>query len=73
MIGSNDQGFPLGTNELWFNLYTPLRFVSASVNGEEASLGSEREFDLWVYNQVFQIPPGETLVIEVDEGVVDPR
>jgi hypothetical protein len=73
VIGSNDQGLPLGTNEVWFNLYTPLRFVSARVDGERASLGSQREFDLWVYHQVFRIPPGETLVVEVElEGVVAP-
>jgi hypothetical protein len=73
VIGSNDQGFPLGTNELWFNVYTPLRFVSAAVDGEPSSLGSEREFDLWAYSQVFQIPRGETLVIDLElEGLVQP-
>lgn len=73
VIGSNDQGLPLGTNEVWFNLYTPLQFVSATVDGERASLGAQREFGLWVYHDVFRIPPGGTLVVEVElEGRVEP-
>lgn len=66
VIGNNDQGFPPGTNEVWLNLYTPLRYVSAKVNGETTPLGTEREFDLWVYNQFFRIAPGETLTLELE-------
>ena len=66
VIGNNDQGFPPGTNEVWLNFYTPLRYVSSTVNGERTPLGTEREFNMWVYNQFFQIGPGETLTVEIE-------
>jgi hypothetical protein len=73
VIGSTDNSYPLGTNGLWLNLYSPLRFVSATVNGEAAAFGSEREFDLWVYSQNLSVAPGETAVVEVKlAGVIDP-
>jgi hypothetical protein len=66
VIGSNDQGLPPGTNEVWLHVYTPLQFVSAMIDGEPSSLGSEREFGVWAYNRSIEIPPGETLVVELE-------
>ncbi len=66
IIGSNDQGLPLGTNAMFFSFYTPHALADATIDGEPFGVEVQRELGLRVYSRFIQIPPGETRTIELD-------
>jgi hypothetical protein len=73
VIGNNDQGFPLGTNEAVVSFYTPHQLVTGRVEGEEVGFRSNRELGYWVFATVVHIPPGGTIELELDlRGQVTP-
>src|SRR5690606_38125642 len=42
IIGSNDQGLPLGTNAMFFSFYTPHLLRQASLDGEDWQVEVQR-------------------------------
>jgi hypothetical protein len=72
IIGSNDQGLPLGTNALFFSFYTPHALSDARLDGEPVGVEVQRELGLRVYSRFLEIPPGESRVIELElEGSLE--
>lgn len=73
VVGSNDQGFPVGTNEVLVSVYTPHRIVGGTVDGEPVGFRSNQELGYSVFATLVRIPAGETVVVEMDfEGRVAP-
>jgi hypothetical protein len=73
VIGSNDQGFPAGTNEVLVSVYTPHRLLRGEVDGEQVGFRSNRELGYSVFATLVRIPAGETVVVELDfEGRIPP-
>lgn len=72
IIGNNDQGYPLGTNLLYFSFYTPHHLREARLDGERIGLEFQRELGWAVYSRFLEIPPGGSVQIELDlEGLLD--
>ena len=65
MIG-NTIGLPRGTNKSFVSIYTLYDMTGARVNGQPATIQSEREAQHNVYSTFVTIPPGETATVEVD-------
>jgi hypothetical protein len=73
IIGSNDQGLPLGTNAMFFSFYTPHRLREARRDGEKIAVSPEREHGYRVYTTFLEIPPGQEVTLELQlEGEVTP-
>jgi hypothetical protein len=73
MIGNNDQGLPFGTNALYFSFYTPHRLSAGVVDGERVSFEYHRELGYRVYSRFFEIPPGESVRIQLQlSGELEP-
>jgi hypothetical protein len=73
VVGSNDQGFPLGTNEVLVSVYTPHRLLSGRVDGEQVGFRSNEELGYSVFATLVRIPAGETAVVEMElEGRLAP-
>lgn len=68
VIGSNDQGLPLGTNELYLSFYSPYHLKRATIDGEPQGMEYQREFGYAVYSRFVTIPSGATVtvVLELD-------
>jgi hypothetical protein len=66
VVGSNDQGFPVGTNEVLVSVYTPHRLVGGRVDGQPVGFRSNRELGYSVFATLVRIPAGETVVVEMD-------
>jgi hypothetical protein len=66
IIGSNDQGLPLGTNAVFFSFYTPHALNDARLDGEPLGVEVQRELGLRVYSRFLEIAPGESRVIELE-------
>lgn len=73
-IIGNSVGLPPGTNRSYVSLYSALELEAARVDGQPASMQSERELERNVYSTFVSIPPGETVTIELDlVGSIDGR
>ena len=59
IIGNNDQGFPFGTNAMQLQLYSPLGFRNAAIDGEPVGVELGQEFGWPQVAVSLQIPPGE--------------
>lgn len=57
---------PVGTNRLYFSIYTPHSLVGATVGGIPASLESELELGRRVYSTFVDLPPQSEVVVELD-------
>jgi hypothetical protein len=66
IIGSNDQGLPLGTNAMFFSFYTPHLLREAKLDGEKIAVSPERELGFRVYTTYLEIPPGREVTIELE-------
>jgi hypothetical protein len=66
IIGNNDQGFPLGTNELFFSFYTPLGLRDATIDGQATPMEYQLEFGYSVYSRFITIPSGATVTVDLD-------
>src|SRR5690606_31405645 len=66
VVGSNDQGFPVGTNEVLVSVYTPHRLISGRVDGQQVGFRSNRELGYSVFATLVRIPAGETVVVEME-------
>ncbi len=72
VVGSNDQGLPLGTNRLTLVVYSPHTLVSATVDGVEQGFQVVPEFGLLSFARRMDIAPGQTVVVELQlEGDLD--
>lgn len=73
VIGSHaGSGLAPGTNLSWLSLYTPLRLVSARLDGEDAgfSTGTD-EGGVLAYSSFVRIPSGSTVTLTIDlEGTL---
>jgi hypothetical protein len=73
VVGSNDQGFPVGTNEVLVSVYTPHRLLSGTVDGEQVGFRSNQELGYSVFATLVRIPAGATVVVEMElEGRLSP-
>ncbi len=66
VIGSNDQGFPLGTNVALFSVHTALDLVSVRINGVAVPAGRDAAFGGEAITFTVEIPSMTTLVVELD-------
>ena len=66
IIGSNDQGLPLGTNAMYLSFYTPHLLRSMEFDGEETGFEVHREGGFRVYSQWVDLEPGQELTIELE-------
>jgi Protein of unknown function (DUF4012) len=62
----NAVGLPRGTNRSFVSLYSPFDLTEARVGGRPAELQAEVELGRNVYSAFVDIPPGESVVIELD-------
>ncbi len=73
VIGSNDQGLPLGTNRQYLSIYSPLDLVGATVDGRPVTLETNHEFGWRVYSTFVTIDAASSVQLEVElAGRVDP-
>jgi hypothetical protein len=65
-VVANARGAPRGTNVAWFTIFTPHVVTDARIDGRSLLLGisEERGLNGWD-TPLIQIPPGETVVVEV--------
>lgn len=66
IIGSNDQGLPLGTNAMFFSFYTPHLVREIRLDGEEWQTEVQREGGYRVYSRFLELGPGQEIIIEID-------
>jgi hypothetical protein len=66
IIGSNDQGLPLGTNAMFFSFYTPHLLREAKLDGERIAVSPERENGYRVYTTYLEIPAGREITVELE-------
>lgn len=66
IIGSNDQGLPLGTNVVYLSLYTPLGLRTAKDATHAVPLEFQRELGYSVYSAYVEIPSGGTATLELE-------
>ncbi len=71
VIGSNDQGLPLGTNRQYVSVYSPHLITGARLGGAAHLMETNTELGWQTYSTYVEIAPGETVVLEIDlVGVV---
>ncbi|MEM8708565.1 MAG: hypothetical protein AAGE98_19020, partial [Actinomycetota bacterium] len=66
VIGSNDQGFPPGTNVARVHLHTALDLVSLEVDGVETPADRRSAFGAEAIGTVVEIPSGATVVLRYE-------
>ncbi|MGI9602575.1 MAG: DUF4012 domain-containing protein [Acidimicrobiales bacterium] len=66
VIGSNDQGLPLGTNRQYLSVYSPHLIAGARVDGETHLMETNLELGWQTYSTYLEIGPGETVELEID-------
>ena len=57
---------PTGTSRLYVSIYSPWSLTAARINGEDATVESERERNRNVYSTFIDVPPGGEVKIELD-------
>lgn len=62
----NDVDLPSGFNRSFVSIYSPWMLREARIDGEAAGLQPERELDRYAYSAFVDIPPGESVVVELD-------
>lgn len=63
---------PTGSNKTYLSVYSPLYLAGARVDGRDRLMESERERDRNVYSTYVVIPPGGSVLVELDlEGRLD--
>ena len=73
VVGSNDQGLPVGTNRAVVTIYSPHSASQVTVDGQPAALQTERELDLYAHTLMVDIEPGATVDITLLlSGRIDP-
>lgn len=64
---------PMGTNRTQVAVFSPLELTSARIDGRSAPVEIQSEFGGSVYSFTLVIPPGGSVVLELDlQGAVDP-
>lgn len=66
VVGNGEDDLPRGYNRSYVSIYSPWALSSGRIDGEEAGLHPERELDRYVYATYVDIPPGESVTIELD-------
>jgi hypothetical protein len=66
VIGSNDQGYPPGTNVANVAVHTALDLVAARLDDEPIDVGRALVFDGEAVSAVVEIPPGGRRRLEID-------
>jgi hypothetical protein len=65
IIGSNDQGLPLGTNSMFFSFYTPHLLRDATLDGDPLPMEVQREGGYRKYSRFLELAPGQEIIIEL--------
>jgi hypothetical protein len=65
IIGSNDQGLPLGTNSMFFSFYTPHLLREATLDGDRIPMEVQREGGYRKYSRFLELAPGQEVTIEL--------
>ena len=66
IIGSNDQGYPLGTNVARLTVHTSLDLVTARLDGEPFLVERETAFGHDAITALIEVPPGGSRLLEID-------
>jgi hypothetical protein len=70
----NVVGLPRGTNRSFVSVYSPFELAASRVGGQPAPVQSELEAEYHVYSTFVDIPPGASVVLELDlTGSVERR
>ncbi|MCC5952475.1 MAG: DUF4012 domain-containing protein [Acidimicrobiia bacterium] len=73
VVGSNDRGLPVGTNRMFFSVYSPLNLVELRIDGQVVPHERDVEFGWFTYSTFLEVPPGATVVVElILAGRVEP-
>src|SRR5262245_31189452 len=73
-VVGNVVGLPRGTNRSFVSVYSPFELAASRVGGQPAPVQSELEGGYHVYSTFVDIPPGASVVIELDlTGSVEGR
>lgn len=71
-VVGNSQGDPPGTNRMLLTVYTPHLLDGATIDGEPASVGSQREAGYRAYTATLVVPPGGSVALEMSlDGALD--
>lgn len=71
-VVANDVGLPPGTSRLYLSVYSTLGLDGAALDGAPLALDAGTERGWSVYSGFVEIPPGETVTVEVElSGVVE--
>lgn len=62
----NSVGLPPGYNRSFVTIYSPWPLDEARLDGQAVGIHPERELDRFAYSLFVDIPPGESVVIELD-------
>ena len=75
VIGSNDQGLPLGTNRMYLSVYSTLNLTGADLGGVRVPLETNTEAGLHVYSTYVSIPHQSSIILKVflEGSLPDPR
>ena len=67
VIGSyTGSGLPLGTNETWLTLYSPLGLRAATINGQRQGVSGGTELGVHSYSEYVDIPPQGKVTLTFD-------
>lgn len=66
VVGSNDQGYPLGTNVARLTVHSGLDFRAARIDGRDVVIDREIAFGHDALTALIEVPAGDSVVLEVD-------
>ena len=66
IIGSNDQGLPLGTNRMLLSVYSPFPISAASLDGRPVAVETQREFGRLVHTVLIDLPPNSSSALHFE-------
>lgn len=66
IIGSNDQGLPLGTNRMLLSIYSPFPIAGAHLDGQPAAVETQREFGRLVHTLLIDLPANSSSTLNFE-------
>ena len=65
VVVGNEHGLPPGTNRMVLSILSPLTASEMRIDDEPVPFSLRREFDRWRYSVTVEIPPGETVAVQL--------
>lgn len=66
IIGSNDQGLPLGTNRMLLSIYSPFPISGARLDGQPAAVETQQEFGRLVHTLLIDLPANSSSTLNFE-------